>query len=487
MKRQDHVSLAGLTVTAAITVVSEAALRRGGVGAVRRHSTLDGKTLLPARITGTRTRPSTKLVQIEFLVDGKLRGRETSPYRYGDKGERSDTVDRATRHLVAHAGARIASAPVRPRRTDASPRTPWSRGLLLPRRRRPTLAGKWQRTVDPTEPPGPGRPALRRNTRRPAGTYTLVFDRRWIRPATPARSRTRSVDKNTGSGTSRTATTHRARPRSTSGVRSAGGCQRYSPRRAPGVSPGAGPKHVPLVGGRQQPLTLSPVGGLDPCRVRGFIWTATGQGSVAGESPCARGAVCPEAAPRSTRGTCATIATCPRPAIATRCDLDALPALAGCGQRSVSRRSRSRERLRRRVRRPVDAERHPGVVRGLEPARRGFVLRGSPAKEWEPCACGGCAWFVLRWTKPGKDSPLCSRSVSSPRASRPRSSSRGARLSRRQAPRADRARRRRLDLPHHRARTGLGVALVFEPRLAECAQCPANLLVAYHRRGSPAI
>ena len=111
----------------------------------------------------------------------------------------------------------------------------------------------------------------------------------------------------------------------------------------------------------------------------------------------------------------------------------------------------------------------------------GFVLLHSPARRVGVLfAAAGCAWFLLEWNNPGSDSALvftiglvCS-ALTPALVAHGALAYPGGRL---------RASFERIAVGAAYVATGLilGIVpvLVFEPRLAGCAQCPANLLVAH--------
>ena len=199
--------------------------------------------------------------------------RESSPYTFGDKENNLGNVDRgylATSWLTpgmhrfsARATAkdgRVATDTVTAR-VVAAPEPPVA------------LAGRWQRTVDPTGAPKPGSVGAPADTPTPAGTYTLVIDKRWIQTRNPGTFTHASVDDNTGLGyiqdTDYTPgpTMFRAR-----GVVSWRPFSDYVAEEGTWCGWG-GPEATYRWSVSGKTLTLTPKGGTDPCRVRGFIWT----------------------------------------------------------------------------------------------------------------------------------------------------------------------------------------------------------------------
>lgn len=163
---------AAVTIGAAIGMVA-------AVGAASAASTvrssLDGKTVLPQRILWNAypSIPSSQVKEVDFLIDGTTRWIEHhAPYSYADGDGLVTTWLSAGTHrfevrVVETTGARLADV-VHARVTPA-PEPPAS------------LTGNWHRDVDTSSlhnPPG---------IENPTGTYTLDFDRRWIRSLFPGR------------------------------------------------------------------------------------------------------------------------------------------------------------------------------------------------------------------------------------------------------------------------------------------------------------
>jgi hypothetical protein len=196
-----------LTILVA-SVVSGTALTGGTVGASTRAaqpfkvtSTLEGQTVLPRRIHWYADAPSVKLRKIEFLIDGKVRWVELKrPYRFGDREDHASTIDGGflvTSWLTPGVHRFTARATAGDGRVAANTVT----ARVVPTPSPPAaLAGKWTRTVDPTGAPKPGTPGAPKDTPTPAGTYTLVFDKRWLQTRNPGTFTHASVDKNTGLG-----------------------------------------------------------------------------------------------------------------------------------------------------------------------------------------------------------------------------------------------------------------------------------------------
>src|SRR4051812_40500764 len=191
-----------LAATAALTAAGSAsATRERAPAPFVVTSTIDGKTVLPQRIRWWAEAPSTKLAQMEFLIDGKLAWlEENSPYTFSDQENNLGNVDRgylATSWLTpgmhrfsvraTAKDGRVATDTVSAR-VVATPNPPAA------------LAGRWQRAVDPAGAPKPGSAGAPADTPTPAGAYTLVIDKRWIQTRNPGTFTHASVDDNTGLG-----------------------------------------------------------------------------------------------------------------------------------------------------------------------------------------------------------------------------------------------------------------------------------------------
>jgi hypothetical protein len=141
----------------------------------RVRSSLDGKSALPYRIAWNAypSAPSSRIKEVDFLVDGTIRWIEQHPpYGYAD-GDGFVTTwlstgkHRFTVRAVETNGARSSDTVVAA--VHAAPEPPAQ------------LSGSWHRTVDTSSlhnPPG---------IENPSGTYTLTFERRWIRAHFPGR------------------------------------------------------------------------------------------------------------------------------------------------------------------------------------------------------------------------------------------------------------------------------------------------------------
>lgn len=142
-------------------------------------STLDGKKVLPHRIhwLAFPRVSASQVSEVAFLIDGKVKWVEhNAPYSYSEDGGYlvtswlSPGTHRFTVRVTGSSGrhgtdtvvARVVAAP--------EPAAP--------------LAGKWQRTIPAAVP---GDPACGAADAVPAGTWTLVFDHRWIETIYPGR------------------------------------------------------------------------------------------------------------------------------------------------------------------------------------------------------------------------------------------------------------------------------------------------------------
>ncbi len=159
-----------LAALAAATVVASAAAT-GDAAPVRVTSSLDGKKVLPLRTRwlARANIPASKIKEVDFLIDGKVRWIERySPYNYG-----SDDLHGHLGFLITtwlKPGLHRFTARVVPYSGRAAAHTVSAR--VLPAPTPPgALAGTWTRNVTPedvkkaTSGEGP-----------PSGTWKLVFD-----------------------------------------------------------------------------------------------------------------------------------------------------------------------------------------------------------------------------------------------------------------------------------------------------------------------
>lgn len=261
-------------VAAIVTVTGAAATATTPKQPFTVTSTLAGKTVLPHHIHWYADAPGTKLSKIEFLIDGKLRWLQRKPYYiYGDRNDDLGKVDRGylvTSWLTPGSHRFIARATA----TDGRVATNTVTARVIRAPKPPSaLAGKWRRVVDPTGAPTPGSPGAPKDTPTPAGTYTIVFDERWIQTRNPGTFTHASVDKNTGLGYIQDtdyvagATTFRVW-----GAVSWRPFEDYLAEEGTWCLPWGGPQADYRWSVSGDTLTLAPVGGKEPCRVRQFIW-----------------------------------------------------------------------------------------------------------------------------------------------------------------------------------------------------------------------
>jgi hypothetical protein len=131
------------------------------------RSTLHGKKMLPHRIAWVARADGA--TEVKFVIDGKVRWIEHNPpYSYSDDGGYLVTSwlsagrHRFTVQAKSVSGAKATETVVA--RVVATPDPPAE------------LAGSWNRTIGMPVPPDPAYPG----DAVPAGTWTIVFDRRWI-------------------------------------------------------------------------------------------------------------------------------------------------------------------------------------------------------------------------------------------------------------------------------------------------------------------
>jgi hypothetical protein len=231
-------------------------------------STLDGMSVLPHRIHWLAFPHVARSngVKIEFLIDGTVRWTERNvPYTYSDDGGYLVTSwltpgkHRFTvRATITRIGTKVidngqVAEDTVVARVPPAPEPPAA------------LKGEWQRTPDVS-----GHPTF------PAGTYELVFDKRWIQERFPGKFNPETTHAN-GPGTGQgliedndwdpgTSTFH---------VQGAVVFKKFDRNDPEGGSScdygGPGTDYTWSVEGNT--LTLTPVNGRDPCAPRGFLWT----------------------------------------------------------------------------------------------------------------------------------------------------------------------------------------------------------------------
>ncbi len=241
-------------------------------------STLDGKTVLPHRIRwiGSTTIPDSQVTHVDFLIDGVLRwtwiGKEV-PYVYGGhEGGGSHPAYLVTSFLAPGRHRFTVRAVAKDGRVAADTVT----ARVLPAPVVPSqLAGMWTRAIpDTSGAPAPGSPGNPTSTLTPAGSWTLVFDKRWIETRFPGPFDAKTSG-NTGSGwildsdwtpgatTFAVADAISIQPLVDNSQRGCSWCHWDGPAATYSWS----------VSG--DTLTLAPIGGHDACGVRGFVWAGT--------------------------------------------------------------------------------------------------------------------------------------------------------------------------------------------------------------------
>jgi dipeptidyl aminopeptidase/acylaminoacyl peptidase len=229
------------------------------------HTSLDGKRALPHRVRwrATASRP---VLRVEFFIDGgKARWvAHEAPYTYAEDGYLVTSFLKPGRHrftvratgydgavATASTVARVAAAPLPPA----------------------ALAGRWQRTVDSAGAPAPPTGAFD-PTLTPSGTYTLTFERRWIRDDFPG-TFVYPASNHTGNGLV-FLSDYLPGPRRFH----VQGEVVFHPLRYDEAEGGAwcafgGPGADYTWTATGNTLQLEPSGGADPCAIRGFVWSGT--------------------------------------------------------------------------------------------------------------------------------------------------------------------------------------------------------------------
>ena len=247
----------------------------GGTSVFKLASSLDGHTVLPHRIhwLAYPKVPPTTRVKVEFVIDGGkvLWAERDVPYSYADDdgylvtswlkpGKHRFTV-RAT--IVRQGATIVKNGPVVEHTVHAR---------VLPAANPPAmLSGMWQRTPDVT------------GTTLPAGTYKLVFERRWIQDRFPGKFDPATSHANgPGTGKGLIQDNDWEPGAETFHVQGAVVWKRYRVTDPEGGSwcnyGGPGADYSWSV--TEKTLTLAPVGGKDPCAARGRLWS--GQWTRAG-------------------------------------------------------------------------------------------------------------------------------------------------------------------------------------------------------------
>jgi hypothetical protein len=230
-------------------------------------STLDGHSVLPHRIhwlAFPRVPASTK-VKVEFLIDGKVLWAERDvPYTFAEDGGYLVTswlTPGKHRFTVRATVVRIGDTIVK----DGQVAEDTVVATVLRAPDPPAaLAGTWQRTPDTT-----GHPTF------PKGTYKIIFERRWIQERFPGKFDPVTTHANgPGTGQGLIEDNDWDPHATTFHVENAVVYKRFDRNDPEGGSPcdpGQGTDYSWSVEG--DTLTLTPVGGKDPCAGRGFLWT----------------------------------------------------------------------------------------------------------------------------------------------------------------------------------------------------------------------
>jgi hypothetical protein len=237
-------------------------------------STLHGKTVLPHRIHwyATASLPENEIAELKFLIDGKARWTEASaPYIYGDP---EDTFGKANRGYLVTSFLAPGRHEFTVRATSLDGRTATDTVVArVPAASQPParLAGRWRRTIDDVSGmPAPGSAANPTSGYTPAGTYTMVIEKRWIQVRQPGRF-DKLGSEHTGAGWIYDSD-YAAGPKRLH----VAGAVTFRPfnNEAEGGPwcywGGPEADYTWTVSGNT--LTLTPVGGKDACGLRGFVW-----------------------------------------------------------------------------------------------------------------------------------------------------------------------------------------------------------------------
>ncbi len=188
-----------LALLAAALLLAGSASAEAAKPAFKVTTTIDGKTVLPHRIHWI-ARPklsSRDIKRVEFLIDGKVAWIEyESPYVYGeDDGKHRGYLVTSWLSPGRHRFA------VRAVAADGRTGTSGVTARVTPSPDLPAgLAGTWQRTLSDTSgSPAAGGPGNPTETFTPAGTYTMVIDKRMIQMRFPGAFR-RPASDTTGEG-----------------------------------------------------------------------------------------------------------------------------------------------------------------------------------------------------------------------------------------------------------------------------------------------
>lgn len=262
-------------IFAVATIASSATAASGQ--AFKVTSTLDGSKVVPHRIhwIGRSTLPPSQISEVDFLIDGTARWIEHSaPYVYGSD-EHGTRLGYLVTSWLAPGKHQFTVQVIA---TDGRKATDTARARVLPSPEPPSaLAGAWQRTIDTSAAPKPGSPGNPTSTFTPSGTYTITFDKRWVRDKFPGKY-VFPASNNTGAGlinlddyTAGPSTLHvvgpvifhMPRPNDKGAENSGSWCYPSGPPA----------EYSWTVSGNT--LKLAPIGGKDGCGIRGFIWAGT--------------------------------------------------------------------------------------------------------------------------------------------------------------------------------------------------------------------
>lgn len=234
-------------------------------------STLDGKTVLPHRIhwRALPALPASKVQAVEFVIDGRRAWVEHKPpYTYAEDGGYLVTswLKPGKHHFTVRAIPIV-----------GHPATDTVTARVLPAPPPPSaLAGTWQRKLSDTSAAPPlGSAGNPTGTQTPPGTYKITFERRWIHDEFPCTTAPCRFVSATGAGIEFDSdwnpgpTTFHVQGEVTFRIfkdtdRLAGWwCQTWGPAAT----------YTWSVTGNT--LKLAPLGGHDPCAIRGFVWSGT--------------------------------------------------------------------------------------------------------------------------------------------------------------------------------------------------------------------
>lgn len=148
--------------------------------------------------------------------------------------------------------------------------------MLPPPEVPPALAGTWQRKItNATGAPAAGSAGNPTNTLTPPGQYTITFERRWIHDTFPCTTSPCTYVSSTGAGGEFDSdwdpgpTTFHVQGEVTFRI------LKDTDRLAGWWCQTGGPPATYTWTVTANTLKLAPVGGHDPCAIRGFVWSGT--------------------------------------------------------------------------------------------------------------------------------------------------------------------------------------------------------------------